>query len=203
MDKVGLHSVYTTKPKPKEILSAGLTLFIRQRESLFPRPPSPAASFVLNTPTEANGMPVVVVQRIFFVQMAKGKWLLLTVQVMVLKDLINASKTSAVRFSAVTGSGYSAGTKLGSVDADELDGLIKSIKLIQSSLLTSTHANYTEVSFTSRGGFEAGCYYSQDKKKWSAYLKLSRFDSNSMVFMSPEELVQVLTLLEQAKARLV
>ncbi|WP_192822788.1 hypothetical protein [Rufibacter sp. LB8] len=125
------------------------------------------------------------------------------VQVMVLKDLINAAKTSAVRFSAVTGSGYSAGTKLGSVDADELDGLIKSIKLIQSSLLTSTPANYTEVSFTSRGGFEAGCYYSQDKKKWSAYLKLSRFDSNSMVFMSPEELVQVLTLLEQAKAKLV
>ncbi|WP_192822801.1 hypothetical protein [Rufibacter sp. LB8] len=125
------------------------------------------------------------------------------VQVIVLKDLIHAAKTSAVRFAAVTGSGYSAGTKIGSVDADELEGLIKSIKLIQSSLLPSSPANYTEVSFTSRGGFEAGCYYSQDKKKWSAYLKLSKFDSNSMVFMSPEELVQVLALLELAKAKLV
>ncbi len=115
-------------------------------------------------------------------------------------DLVSAQKTSALKFEYEYKGSYSSGTKAAVLDADEIDGLIKSIKIIQGKILPSTPANYTEVSFRSRSGFEAGCYSA--KNNWSAYMKLERFDSNSYVFIDKEDLTKLLSLLEQAKAKL-
>ncbi len=116
------------------------------------------------------------------------------------KDLISIQKTSALKFEYEYKSSYSSDTKTALLDADEIDGLIKSIKIIQESIFPSTPSNYTEVSFRSRSGFEAGCYSKKDS--WSAYMKLESFDSNSFVFMDKEDLIKLLIILEQAKAKL-
>ena len=115
-------------------------------------------------------------------------------------DLMSTQQTSGLKFEYEYKSSYTSDTKAAVLDADEIEGLIKSIKLIQEKIYPSTPPNYTEVSFRSRSGFEAGCF--SGKGSWSAYMKLEKFDSNSFVFMDKEDLIKLLTLLEQAKTLL-
>jgi hypothetical protein len=115
-------------------------------------------------------------------------------------DLISNQKTSALRFEYDYEGSSTSDTKRAVLDADEIDGLIKSIKIIQEKILPSTPSNYSEVSFRSRSGFEAGCYSKKDN--WSAYMKLEMYDSNSYVFIDKDDLGQLLTLLENAKSKL-
>lgn len=115
-------------------------------------------------------------------------------------DLITATKQSALKFEYESVGKYTSDTKAAVLDADEIDGLIKSIKIIQEKIFPSTATNYTEVSFKSRGGFEAGCYWS--KESWSTYIKLEKYDKDSYVFLNKDDFPALLALLEQAKAKL-
>lgn len=115
-------------------------------------------------------------------------------------DLITATKQSALKFEYESIGKYTSDTKAAVLDADEIEGLIKSIKIIQDKIFPSTVTNYTEVSFKSRGGFEAGCFWS--KASWSTYLKLEKYDKDSYVFLNKEDFPALLALLEQAKAKL-
>lgn len=112
-------------------------------------------------------------------------------------DLISIEKTSALQFEYEYTSGYSSDTKSAVLDIDEIDGLIKSIKLIQEKIFPKTPGDYTEVSFRSRGGFEAGCFWS--KGEWKTYLKLEKYDGNSYVWLSKEDFPNLLVTLEKAK----
>lgn len=123
-----------------------------------------------------------------------------SIQVAVFTDLISGTKTSAVRFEKEAYSSYSSDTKVALLDADELDGLIKSLKIIQEKVFPTTPADYTEVNFASRSGFSAGCFYS--KNKWSSYMKLEKYDSKSYEWLNAEDIPKLLSLLEQAKSKI-
>lgn len=112
-------------------------------------------------------------------------------------DLISSESVSALRFEYEVAGSYSSDTKIASLDADEIDGLIKSIKMMQEKVFTSTPTNYTEVTYKSRGGFEAGCYWS--KGDWSTYLKLEKYDGKSYIFLKKDDFPELLSLLEKAK----
>jgi hypothetical protein len=116
-------------------------------------------------------------------------------------DLISGTKTAALKFEYAVASSYSTDTKMAVLDADEIDGLMKSIKIMQDKVMVTTPDVYTEVSFKARGGFEAGCFVS--KGTWSTYLKLEKFDGKSYVFLEKEDLATLYTLLEQAKVKMV
>ena len=88
-------------------------------------------------------------------------------------------------------------TKDAVIVADEVNGLIKSIKSIQQRMFPSTATNYIEVSFKSRGGFDAGCFWS--KGSWSTYLKLEKYDKNSYVFLGKDDFPMLLGLLSKQK----
>lgn len=122
------------------------------------------------------------------------------IQLAKFEDLISNQKTSAVRFEYDYVSSYSSDTKLALLDADEIDGLIKSLKLIQEKIIPVSATNYTEVSYRSRSGFEAGCFSKKDS--WNIYLKLERFDSKSYIFLDKDDLPKLLNLLETAKSKL-
>ena len=66
-------------------------------------------------------------------------------------------------------------------------------------IFPSTATNYTEDNFKSRSGFVAGCF--SEKKSWTAFMKLDKYDSNSYVWMEKDDLTQLLTLIEQAKPK--
>jgi len=122
------------------------------------------------------------------------------IKVIYFTDLISNTKQSALKFEYDVASSYSTDTKAAILDPDEIDGLMKSIKLMQEKVIPTTPTNYTEVSYRSRGGFEAGCFTS--KGTWSTYLKLEKFDGKSYVWLTVEDLATLYTYLEQSKAKL-
>ena len=122
------------------------------------------------------------------------------IEVLHFTDLITSSKQSGLKFSMDVVSSYSTDTKTAMLDADEIDGLMKSIKLIQEKVLITSPATYTEVNYRSRSGFEAGCFTS--KGSWSCFLKLEKYDSKSYVWINTEDLANLYSILEQAKTKM-
>jgi hypothetical protein len=116
-------------------------------------------------------------------------------------DMMSNVKVSGVRFEVEKADRYTSSTKTAFLDKDEVDGLVKSLNIIKTSVLPSTRDSYTEIEFRSRSGFPAGAFYSDNK--WSAFLKLEKYDSGSYVFLKPEDLDTLATLLQQAKAQLI
>lgn len=112
-------------------------------------------------------------------------------------DLISGQKSSAVRFEYEYKGSYTSDTKIAMLDEDEIDGLMKSIKIIQEKVLPTVTSNYIEVNFRSRSGFAAGCFSKKDS--WTTFMKLERYDSNSYVFMDKDDLAQLLAILQKAK----
>jgi hypothetical protein len=88
------------------------------------------------------------------------------------------------------------------ITSNEIDGLVKSIKNLQTNVFNTTRAIYTEATFKSRIRFEAGAFYEIKKSKWSAYIQLEQYDSKSSVFMSTKDFLAFLLLLEQAKLKM-
>lgn len=131
-----------------------------------------------------------------------GKVKGIKVEIAKFKDLNSSIEKNALRFEYEYKSSYSTDTKIASLDSDEIDALIKSIKNLQNSVFTTTREIYTEITFKSRTGFEAGAFYGVDKAKWSAYVQIEKFDRNSTVFLSTEELISLLGLIEKAKAKM-
>ncbi|MFX1707013.1 hypothetical protein SAMN05660461_6161 [Chitinophaga ginsengisegetis] len=122
------------------------------------------------------------------------------IQVAQFTDLIGGETTKAVRFEYAYSGAYSSDTKIGLLDMDEVDALIKSLNIIKDKIMPTTPEVYTEIEYKSRGGLEAGCFYS--KKQWSTFLKLARFDDKSFVIMKDGDIIQLLSLLNDAKAKL-
>ncbi len=121
-------------------------------------------------------------------------------QVIEYTDLISNTKQKALKLSYDVVSGYSTDTKTAVLDTDEIDGLMKSIKMMQEKVMLIVPVEYTEVSFKSRGGFEAGCFVS--KGAWSSYLKLEKFDGKSYVWIDKDDLTTFYDLLSQAKVKM-
>ena len=122
------------------------------------------------------------------------------VQVLFYTDLISNTKTNALKFEYDVATNYSTDTKVAILDVDEIDGLMKSIKLMQDKVMLTIPDNYTEVYYRSRGGFEGGCFTS--KGAWSCYLKLEKYDSKSYVWLESADLTALYELLAQAKAKM-
>jgi len=122
------------------------------------------------------------------------------IKVVYYTDLIGGQKTTAIRFEYTYVSSYTSDTKIAVLDADEIDGLIKSINIISETIFPTTPENYSEISFRSRSGFESGCYSSNGS--WSTFMKLERYDSNSLVFMEKEDFAIFAELLQKAKSKM-
>ncbi len=135
-----------------------------------------------------------------FIDIGKVKGI--SVQILKLKDLNSGVSKSALRFEYDYKSSYTSDTKIATLDLDEIDGLLKSLNNLKTKVFNSTRDVYTEITFRSRTGFEAGAYYDVDKSKWVAYVKLEKFDSKSQVFFSTDDLNSMQVLVEQAKAKM-
>lgn len=135
-----------------------------------------------------------------FIDIGKVKGI--SVQVMKVKDLNDGSSKSALRFEYEYKSSYSTDTKIATLDLDEIDGLLKSMNSLITNVFPSTREVYTEVTFISRTGFKAGAYYDNERKRWTPYFKLEKFDSNSSVYVSNEDFSNLLKLIEEAKAKM-
>jgi hypothetical protein len=122
------------------------------------------------------------------------------IQVVTFKDLLDGHKVTGIQFEYEYRASYGSDTKLAVLDADEVDALLTSIKMIREKVMPVAATKYTEVSFKSRSGFMAGCFSKKDK--WSGYMKLSRYDTNSFVFFEEGDFNKLYVLVQSAKAKL-
>ena len=112
------------------------------------------------------------------------------------KDLMTGEEIQALLLEHEVASSYSTDTKRASLDSDEIQGLIKSIKMMEEKVFNTSPAGYTEVTYKSRTGFEAGCF--SKKGDWSTYLKLEKYDGKSYVFLKKDDFPELLAMLERA-----
>ena len=120
------------------------------------------------------------------------------IQVVQYKDLINENKEQAIRFEYEYYDSYldQTETKLGSLDKDELEGLIKSINIMRTVVFNSFTEHYTELGFFSRTGFKAGCYSMPGD--WKFYLQLDQYDDRSYIWLTKEDSATILNILDQS-----
>jgi len=122
------------------------------------------------------------------------------VQTVIFTDLLAGSKRTGLRLEYEVKGSYRTDTKIVMLDPEEVDALIESMKIIENQILPSRKTSYTEVAYTSRDGFQAGCFWSDGK--WSAFLKLKRFDNDSYVWFKATEIPALLALLEEVRVEL-
>ena len=120
---------------------------------------------------------------------------LIKFRVLKIKDLITGKNTTALRMDYP----YANDDQVTTLDSDEMDGFIKTIKAFQNDIFNTKPKNYTEITFRSRTGFEAGAYFSVDKEKWVGYFKIEDFIRSPTIFLTREHYAEVLEVLEKAK----
>lgn len=122
-----------------------------------------------------------------------------TVSILKITDFSTNTTTSGIKLEATVVKSYGADTKSCFLDADEIDGLIKSGNHLLTNL-TELGDNYTEYIFKSRDGFQAGAF--QSKKEWKYFIQLDKYDRDSNVYMSKEDFKKLIDLITEAKGKL-
>lgn len=120
------------------------------------------------------------------------------IQVAIFTDLISKNSVKAVRLEYYYPGDDNA--KIALIDADEVDGALKSIKMLKESTFTTQPENYTEVYFTSRSGFCVGAFYAN--KKWTTFMEIKRGGYHSYVSIKEDDFTNLYALFQQAKAKL-
>ena len=120
-------------------------------------------------------------------------------QVLVITDCISNQKVGCMRLKTYNYTKYSSDSYIGTLDYDELEACIKSIRYIKDNLLNTVPERYTEVSYKTRDKVEVGAYYSVDKKKWTVYVQTKSYTSKSIEFLSTDNMRTLLEKMEQAK----
>ena len=123
-----------------------------------------------------------------------------TIQVQSLRvtDLLTKASFSGIRFEQATSNRYRS-ANITFLDQDEIDGLAKSIRYILDTVMSSRKPGYTEIQFTSRGGFALGCY--SEAKGWQPYIQISKYDKESMLTLFSSDLNELLLLLDKTKSK--
>lgn len=122
-------------------------------------------------------------------------------QVLIIKDVVANKKIGCMRLETTHYSSYSSSpdTYIGTLDSDELDACIKSLKYLKDNLLSQPATTYTEAGYKSRDKVEIGAFYSTDKNNWSAYVQTKSYTSRSMKFFDAENLDALAAEMEKAK----
>lgn len=123
------------------------------------------------------------------------------IEILKFTDMISGESIRSLRISREVKDTYSTNVKIAQLDFDEIDGLIKSMKIIRDSVIGDSPTNYTEIAFRSRSGLKAGCFWSS-KSVWTTYLQIERNDTKSTVYLKQGDFNELLSLLDIAKNKI-
>ena len=131
-----------------------------------------------------------------------GKLRELEIKVLKFIDLQSNQSYTALRFELKLKSAYSNDTKIASLDLDEIDDLVQAIKNFQTNVFPTKREVYTEVSYRSKTGFEAGAYYNLTKGNWTSYIQLDKYGRDSLMFLSIDDFQTLLNYILKAKEKM-
>jgi len=119
-------------------------------------------------------------------------------QVLIMKNVVSGSKLGCLRLETQYRSQYSSDNYIGTLDADELDACIQSLRYIKDTLLPSVPEVYTEAEYKTNDNVKFGAYFSNNK--WTAFVYTKGYTSRSAVFLDVENIDRFIAVMEQAKA---
>lgn len=123
------------------------------------------------------------------------------IQNLTITDLLTKTEVKGIKLETSVYKSYGSATKSCFLDADEIDGFIKSGRLLLQELATSKTDNYIEYQFTSRDGFQSGAYINE-KKEWKYFLRLDKYDSDTYVWLVRDDFERIVNAIENAKSKL-
>lgn len=124
------------------------------------------------------------------------------VQIITVTNLISNERVAGLHFEAVTSMWGVMRTGTANLDADEIDGLIRSFKYIKSNVINNKTNDYTEYNYTSKGYFEAGCFSQKKQGGWKLYIQLDKFNDQSIISLSIDNIDDLIKFLEDAKNKI-
>jgi hypothetical protein len=115
-------------------------------------------------------------------------------------DMNTLEKINALNFRYVHKEVYYDEFKNAFLDVGEIEGIITATKIIIDKVLPTTANVYKEYSYKSRSGFEIGCF--SKNNSWNTFIKLTKNDNYSIVFMGKNDLDKLLVILQRAKLKM-
>ena len=169
-------------------ISVALSSFAQaQEKDAIPESKSKAVEFL-----KADG--TFIVKEFYDLQKIKG----IECQVLIMTNVVTGAKIGCLRLETQYRSQYSSDSYIGTLDSDELDACIQSLRYIKDTLLPSTPEVYTEAEYKTNDGVKFGAYFS--KNKWTAFVYTKGYTSRSACFLDVENIDSFITVMEQAKA---
>ncbi len=88
-------------------------------------------------------------------------------------------------------------TYIGTLDSDEIDAAIKSLKYIAETLVLTSPETYTEVEYSTRDNMQIGAFTSDGT--WEVYVQTKSYTSRSMSTIKADKINEFIGYLEQSK----
>lgn len=125
---------------------------------------------------------------------------------LIICDVIRGTKIGALRIETSYYTSIGTDTYIGTLDADEIDACIKSLKYIKDRIAQVPPQTYTELEYQTKDGVSFGCYNKTDKKgvsTWQVYIRTKKYTSRSAEYFSAEKIDEVIAILEKAKLEMI
>ena len=120
-----------------------------------------------------------------------------TCQVLILTNILNNKKSGCLRLETRYYSSIGTDTYIGTLDSDEIDAAIKSLKYISETLVPTTPETYTEVEYSTRDNMEIGAFISNGT--WQVYVQTKSYTSHSLSTIKVDKITEFISYLEKAK----
>ena len=116
-----------------------------------------------------------------------------TCQVLILTNILNNKKSGCLRLETNYFSSVGTDTYIGTLDSDEIDAAIKSLKYIAETLVLTSPETYTEVEYSTRDKIQIGAI------TWEVYVQTKSYTSRSMSTIKADKINEFIGYLEQSK----
>lgn len=124
---------------------------------------------------------------------------------LIVRDVVSGKKIGVLTVETSNYSSVETERYIGSLDVDEIDGCIKSLKYIKDIVAQTPPRTVTEFEYETKDGVRFGCYNKTDKKGagyWVLYIKTKKYISRSSELLPLEKINDVIAIFEKAKLEL-
>lgn len=129
-----------------------------------------------------------------------GKVKQLEVSTLLLTDVLMKSTIRGVKMEASISKSYGVTTKSCFLDEDEIDGFLNAGKYLLETATSANDEGSLEFHFTSRSGVQSGVFKDR-KDNWNYFVRVEKYDGDSIVFLKKDEFTALLDLVRAAKAK--
>ena len=125
-------------------------------------------------------------------------------QNIVMTNVVTQRQIGALRLETESPLSNGTDTFIGTLDSDELQACIQSVKYIRDNMFTQKASTYTECEYQSRDGVLIGAYSNlrNSSVSWELYVKPQKHISRSSIYLSMDKIDELISLLEKAQAQL-